>query len=151
VSVSYSNFSLSADFQGQTGNKIYNGKQEVRPDLYNYETQVLNYWHGDGTSNTEPRPSAGGVNYNPSDYFIQDGSFLRLRTANLSYNLPKNIAGKLQMTQATIYISGTNIWTLTKFTGYSPEVASEDVLSNGIDGGGYPVTSVYSVGLNLTF
>ena len=151
VSLSYSNFSLSADFQGQTGNKIYNGKQEVRPDLYNYETQVLNYWHGDGTSNTEPRPSAGGVNYDPSSYFIQDGSFLRLRTANLSYNLPQNIAGKLQMTQATIYISGTNIWTLTKFTGYSPEVASEDVLSNGIDEGGYPVTSVYSVGINLTF
>jgi TonB-linked SusC/RagA family outer membrane protein len=149
--VSYDNFSLSLDFQGQTGNVIYNAKQEVRPDLYNYEAQVLNFWHGEGTSNTEPRPSAGGVNYDPSSYFIQDGSFLRLRSANLSYTLPKKIASKLQMTQATVYVSGTNLWTLTKFTGYSPEVSSEDVLSNGIDEGGYPVTSVYSVGINLTF
>jgi hypothetical protein len=50
-----------------------------------------------------------------------------------------------------IYIKGSNVYTISKFTGYSPEIGSSDVLSNGIDFGTYPVTSVYSFGINLTF
>ena len=55
------------------------------------------------------------------------------------------------MQKLRIYIKADNLFTFTKFTGYSPEIGSENVLSNGIDYGGYPVTSVYSVGINLTF
>ena len=87
----FKGFDLSIDFQGQTGNKIYNAKEEIRPDLYNYETHVLDYWHGEGTSNTEPRPSAGGVNYDPSTQFIQDGSFMRLRSVIIGYTLPQDL------------------------------------------------------------
>ncbi|SDK96985.1 TonB-linked outer membrane protein, SusC/RagA family [Catalinimonas alkaloidigena] len=147
-------FDLTADFQGQTGNKIYNIKETVRPDLYNFEQHVINRWTGPGTSNTEPRATAGGYNWLPSSYFVQDGSYLRLRTLTLGYTLPEAIAQQAKMRSARVYLRGTNVFTLTKFTGYSPEVASSSSIDNGIDSGGndsYPVSSIYSVGLNVTF
>lgn len=148
---SYKSFDLSLDFQGQSGNKIYNGKMAVRPDLYNFEARVRNYWRGESTSNVEPRPSAGGVNYEPSNYFIEDGSYLRLRNIRVGYNFPLALTKKLGLTNARAYLSGTNVFTLTKYSGFTPEIGGSDAFSSGIDLGIYPITAVYSVGLNLTF
>lgn len=150
-SAEYKGFDFSADFQGQTGNKIFNGKEVVRPDPYNFEKHVMDRWTGPGTSNTEPRPSFGGYNYRPSDRFIQDGSFLRLRNLSLGYTLPTDLTRQFYINKLRIYVKGTNLFTLTKFTGYTPEIGSKDVLSNGIDNGIYPVTAIYSIGLNLIF
>ncbi len=147
----YKNFDFSADIQGQYGNKIFNGKEVVRPDPYNFEQRVIDRWTGEGTSNTVPRPSFGGYNYLLSDHYVQDGSYVRLRNIALGYNLPENLTSRLNIKQTRVYIRATNLLTLTKFTGYSPEVASENDLSNGIDQGGYPVTTIYSAGLNLNF
>ena len=147
----YKGIEFSADFQGQIGNKIFNGKEVVRPDPYNFEQHVFNRWTGPGTSTTEPRASFGGYNYSISDRFLQDGSFLRLRNLMVSYRVPEAIAKKLKLNDLRIYLKGTNAYTLTRFTGYTPEIGSYDVLSNGIDHGTYPVTAVYSIGLNLTF
>lgn len=147
----FKGFDLSFDLQGQTGNKIFNGKEVVRPDPYNFEKHVMDRWRGEGTSNSEPRPSFGGYNYTPSDRFIQDGSFIRLRTVMLGYTLPSTVSDKIYIQNLRIYIKGSNIFTLTKFTGYTPEIGSSSVLSNGIDNGTYPVTAVYSAGINLTF
>jgi TonB-linked SusC/RagA family outer membrane protein len=144
-------FDLSIDLQGVVGNEIFNGKEVVRPDPYNFEQHVMDRWTGENTSETEPRPSFGGYNYLPSDRFIQSGSFLRLRNVSLGYSLPETLVQRISAVRARIYIKGSNIYTLTKFTGYTPEIGSGDVLSNGIDNGIYPVTAVYSVGLNLTF
>ncbi|CAN5149235.1 TonB-dependent receptor [soil metagenome] len=151
LSVQFKNLDFSLDFQGQIGNKILNGKELVRPDPYNFEQRVFNRWRGEGTSNTEPRPSFGGYNYNISDHFIQDGSFGRLRNVILGYSLPQAISSRLKMQQVRFYIGGTNLLTFTRFTGYTPEIASEDVLSNGIDRGAYPVSAIYSAGLNINF
>jgi TonB-linked SusC/RagA family outer membrane protein len=147
----YKEFDFSFDVQGQTGNKIFNAKEVVRPDPYNFEQHVMKRWTGPGTSNTEPRPSFGGYNYNPSDRFIQDGSFARLRTVMLGYTLPSSLLHKLFLQNVRFYIKGNNLYTLAKFTGYTPEIGSSDVLSNGIDFGVYPVTAVYSIGATLTF
>ncbi|TSA37201.1 MAG: TonB-dependent receptor [Porphyromonadaceae bacterium] len=149
--LAYKGFEFSADFQGQVGNKIFNGKEVVRPDPYNFEQHVFNRWTGSGTSNTEPRSSFGGYNFSISDRFIQDGSFMRLRNVTLAYRVPESFAKKIKLNDLRIYLKGTNVYTLTKFTGYTPEIGSYDVLSNGIDNGTYPVTAVYSVGINLTF
>ena len=148
---SFKGFDLSIDFQGQVGNEIYNGKEAVRPDLYNFETHVIDHWTGEGTSTTEPQASSGGINYAPSNRFIQDGSFLRLRNVTIGYSFPESVAAKVHMKEARFYVGGSNLLTFTKFTGYTPEIGSSDVLANGIDTGIYPVTSIYSVGLNLTF
>jgi TonB-linked SusC/RagA family outer membrane protein len=147
----YKQLDLSVDFQGQVGNKIYNGKEAVRPDLYNFEATVLDRWTGEGTSNEEPRATAGGYNWLPSNRFIQDGSFIRLRSVTLGYNFTDSFLERIKITQARIYLRGTNLWTLTKFTGYTPEIGSNDVLSSGIDYGAYPVTAVFSGGVNINF
>jgi TonB-linked SusC/RagA family outer membrane protein len=149
--VGYKGFDISADFQGQTGNEIYNAKETVRPDLYNFEQHVFDRWRGEGTSNSEPRAAQGGYNFEHSSRFIQDGSFFRLRSLTLGYNLPQTTISKAKLSSARIYVRGTNVFTLTKFTGYSPEVASGSVLDNGIDNSTYPVSALYSVGLNLSF
>lgn len=147
----YKGFDLSFDFHGQTGNKIFNGKDAVRPDPYNFERNVWDRWTGPGTSDTEPRPSFGGYNFTPSDRFIQDGSFLRLRNVMIGFTLPESLSAKLAMKDVRVYLKGTNVFTLTKFSGYTPEIGSYDVLSNGIDYGIYPIAAVYSIGLNINF
>jgi hypothetical protein len=149
--ISYKNFDLVIDFQGQTGNEIYNGKLAVRPDLYNFEARVKNHWRGDGTSNSEPKPTVGGVNFEPSSYFIEDGSYLRLRNIRIGYSLPQGLSSKLSLRKARFYLSGTNVFTATKYSGFTPEIGGTDVVSTGIDLGVYPITAVYSIGLNLTF
>ena len=156
--ISYKGFVLSADFQGQHGNKILNYKESVRSDLYNFEQHVMDRWRGEGTSNTEPRPTQGGYNYLISSRFIQDASFFRLRSLTVGYDLPAEIAGRMKMKSARLYLRGTNIFTATKYTGYTPEITSVDPknpatesLNAGIDRGSYPIPSVYSVGLNVTF
>ncbi len=151
LEASFKGFNLSADLQGQMGNKIYNAKETVRPDLYNFEQRYFNRWTGEGSTNSEPRSSSGGYNFLPSSRFIQDGSYFRLRSISLGYTLPQTLIEKIYVQSAQIYVRGTNVFTSTKFTGYSPEVSSGSVLDNGIDNGGYPIPSVYSVGLNVTF
>ncbi|MCX6265794.1 MAG: TonB-dependent receptor [Bacteroidetes bacterium] len=142
---------LSVNVQGQTGNKIFNAKEMVRPDPYNFESHVMDRWTGPGTSTTEPKPSFGGYNYMASDYFIQDGSFLRIRNIILGYTLPAAWGAKIFMEKIKVYVKADNIYTWTKYSGYTPEIGSGDVLSAGIDYGIYPITAVYSIGLNLNF
>ncbi len=151
VELTYHSFDFSFSLQGQTGNKIFNGKEVVRPDAYNFEQHVMDRWTGPGTSNTEPRATFGGYNYIPSDKYVQDGSFMRLRSLVIGYSLPMALSEKIHMQQCRVYVKGNNIYTLTKFTGYTPEIGSNDVLSNGIDTGIYPITAIYSFGINLTF
>lgn len=151
VELVYKAFDFSLDIQGQTGNKIFNGKDVVRPDPYNFEKYVFDRWTGEGTSNAVPRPSFGGYNYTPSDYFLLDGSFARLRNVMLGYTLPKRLTERLSLGTVRCYIKGTNLYTLTSYSGYTPEIGGYDVLSNGIDSGVYPIAGVYSFGLNINF
>ncbi len=150
VSVSYKNFSLNLDFQGQYGNEIYNVKETVRPDLYNFEQRYWERWTSEGTSNEQPRSTAGGYNYLPSEHFVQDGAFFRLRSAMLGYNLPENLVKKLKAQSINVYVSGTNLFTLKKYSGYSPEILG-GAIDSGLDYGTYPVSSIYSLGMRLTF
>ncbi|MFN8258253.1 MAG: TonB-dependent receptor [Bacteroidales bacterium] len=151
ISITYKALDFSLDFNGQSGNDIFNGKEVVRPDPYNFEKHVFDRWTGPYTSNTEPKPSFGGYNFTPSDRFILDGSFVRLRTAMIGFTLPENLSKKFHVQNLRVYAKGNNLFTLTEFTGYTPEIGSYDVLSNGIDYGQYPVTAIYSFGLNVTF
>ncbi|MCF8371374.1 MAG: TonB-dependent receptor [Bacteroidales bacterium] len=151
ANLSYKNLYSSFDFYGQIGNELYNGKNAVRPDLYNFESRVKDRWHGDGTSNTEPRATASGVNYEPSEYFIENGSFLRLRNVTIGYVFTEKHLARIGFSKVDIYVRGSNIFTSTKFSGYSPEIGGADVISSGIDSGTYPVSSVIFCGINLTF
>jgi TonB-linked SusC/RagA family outer membrane protein len=151
LEMQYKAFDLAVDIQGQTGNKIFNGKDVVRPDPYNFESYVWDRWTGPGTSNEIPKPSFGGYNFTPSDFFIQDGSFIRLRNLIIGYTLPTSLTNRINLQHVRLFLKGTNLYTITKFKGYTPEIGSHDVLSNGIDYGVYPIAAVYSVGLNVNF
>jgi TonB-linked SusC/RagA family outer membrane protein len=151
ANIGYKGFGLQLFFQGQVGNEIYNGKRAVRPELYNFESFVLDRWTGEGSTNSQPRLTNAGLNYSPSDWFIEDGSFLRLRTVTLSYQPSQAFLRGLGLASASVFLRGTNVYTFTEYSGYSPEIASQNVLSSGIDLGLYPITAVYSAGLSFSF
>lgn len=150
LGVNYAGFDLSADFQGQTGNKIYNGKAVIRPGIANYEAKYADRWRANAPSTSIPRATAGGNNFLPSEFFLEDGTFMRLRTLTLSYTLPKDLVKKVFMGSASIFARGTNLLTWTKFSGYTPEVGSADI-DGALDLGIYPVATVYTCGANITF
>ena len=108
-------------------------------------------WTGEGTSNTEPRVTNSGHNYIPSDRFIEDGSFVRLRNIQLGYTLPRKWLDKVRLNTFRVYVSGTNLITWTDYTGYMPEVGSNSPFSSGIDDGIYPIAKTYTVGLSVSF
>ncbi|MEM9896617.1 MAG: hypothetical protein AAF789_09640, partial [Bacteroidota bacterium] len=161
LGIGYKNFDLSLLFQGQSGNEIFNIKETNRfVTRLNYEQRYINYWRGEGTSNTEPRPTAGGNNFLPSSRFIQDGSFFRLRTITLSYLFPRSILEKAKLSSGRLFVRGNNVFTITDYTGFSPEVGAATgtggsdggaQLTSGVSTGTYPVFSTYSVGIDLTF
>lgn len=151
LGAAYKGFDLSANFDGQTGNKIYNAKMMARFGTPNFEKIYLQSWNGEGTSNTVPRVTNSGVNYQVSSFFLVDGSFLRLRNVQLGYTLPDRYIKTLSIRKLRIYVSGTNLFTDTKYTGYTPQFAGGTVIDNNIDRGIYPVARTISLGINLNF
>jgi len=85
-----------------------------------------------------------------SDFFIQDGSFVRLRNSSLGYTLPKNITEAIKINRIRFYVSAENLLTLTSYKGYDPEIGG-GVFSNGIDRGIYPQARTILGGVNITF
>lgn len=151
INLAYKNFDVTVDVQSQHGNKIFNGKEIVRPDPYNFERRYINFWNGDGSSNSEPKPSNGGVNYEPSSRYIYDGSFIRLRNISLGYTLPQAFVDKGGVKTVRAFVRVTNLLTVSKFTGYTPEIVSGNPVLNGIDVATYPIPRIFSGGLTMTF
>lgn len=151
-------FDFSAMCQGVYGNKImYAPANFGGPGLGNFlyhenlQASALNRWHGEGTSNTQPRlywradPGQNGAN---SDFFVEDGSFIRLKNLQIGYSFPKKWLKKAGIGNLRIYGGGTNLWTLTKYPGFDPEIALETSDSYGWD---YPMAKTAIFGLNLDF
>ncbi|MFC3414201.1 SusC/RagA family TonB-linked outer membrane protein [Algoriphagus hitonicola] len=142
---------FSADFNGTLGNEIYNAKKQVRFNTYNFETSFLDRWTGEGTSTTEPRVTNGGHNYEVSDRFIEDGSFLRLRNVQVGYTFPAATLEKIRVQNFRLYVSGTNLFTISKYSGYTPEIGGGNVLGTGYDSGIYPIARTINVGVSANF
>jgi TonB-linked SusC/RagA family outer membrane protein len=147
----YKGFDFNLDWQFQLGSEIYNAKKAIRPGNYNFEVSYLDRWTGEGTSNTEPKLSNGGNNYLVSDRFVESADYLRLRNVQLGYSLSDDVISNWGISKLRFYISATNIWTITSFTGFTPEINSATPIAANIDYGGYPVPATFNLGLNLTF
>jgi TonB-linked SusC/RagA family outer membrane protein len=128
----------------------------------NLHEEVLNSWTEDNQNTTVPRLVQGNNIFNSyfNDYLVEDASYFRLKNAQLGYTLPGTLTGKIGVDRLRIYISGENLFTLTEYSGYSPELGHlqystelgrNDPLSQGLDDGSYPVTRRFLFGLNLTF
>jgi hypothetical protein len=146
-------FDLGVGFSGQSGNEVYNYKRGRRFEYENYEEQFLARWNGEGTSNFEPRITTSGHNYQSSDRWIEDGSFLKLHTARLGVRLPQTVSQRMGVDAARLYVSGTNVLLWSDYTGYTPELTAPSVIANGIDqfDGVYPPSRTITFGIDLTF
>ncbi|RYZ60890.1 MAG: TonB-dependent receptor, partial [Chitinophagaceae bacterium] len=162
ASASYKNFDLSVFFQGIQGNKVFNASRIISEGmvrLFNSSTEVLNAWAPGKTNTTVPRAINGDPNQNvrPSDRWIEDGSYLRLKNVMLAYNVPSaalSRIGRGVVNSFRIYVSSQNLLTFTKYKGYDPEVGNRtpgSSLTNGIDYATYPQPRSFQVGIQATF
>lgn len=150
----YKGFEVNVFFQGTQGNDIYNSTVRYDFTYVNRPSTALNRWTGPGTSDFEPRVSLTDPNQNArvSDRFVEDGSYLRLKNLQVAYNLPKEWLRKAHLSKLKIYVTGQNLLTFTKYSGYDPEIGSVGgSLEIGIDRGFYPQARTVMGGLSLTF
>jgi len=161
IAADYKNFDLAIFLQGVQGNMIYNDTRVITEGMirfFNAGTQVLNAWTPTNTNTTIPRAVSNDPNGNgrTSTRFLEDGSYLRLKNITLGYNLAS--AKLTAWTKGTVrsfrfYISGQNLLTATKYTGYDPEVGNRtnNSLTNGIDWAIYPQPKAFQVGVQVNF
>lgn len=148
INLEYKGFDLMMFGQGVAGNQIYQGVRRLDMINANWQTNALNRWTGEGTSNSYPRLSTTDTNGNfsrPSTFHLQDGDYFRIKVIQLGYSLPESIIGKT-LTKARIYVTAENLLTFTKYTGFDPEIGG-DVM--GIDRGYYPQARSLMIGCNL--
>ena len=159
LNASYKGFDLSALGQVTYGNDIYNGAgiyQSVNGDFFDNQTvDQLDRWRkaGDVTNIPQARFGAGNGTQTSSRW-IQDGSFFRIKNITLGYNLPANLVKKGYLQSVRIYLTGQNLATFTKYTGYDPEVVSGLYNANTVLGHDFytpPLAKTFLAGLNLGF
>ena len=147
----YKGFDFMFMIQGTIGNDIYDAtrRTDVRPA--NLPSYMLNRWTGPGTSNKYPRFVVGdGTNWQSSDLYVTDGSYMRLKNIQLGYTLPKNITQRFYVNNLRVYVAAENLLTFTKYAGYDPEISSGGT-SLGVDYGVYPQSRTFTVGVNVGF
>lgn len=147
----YKNFDFMAFAQGAAGNKIFQGLRRLDIADANYLTTALGRWHGEGTSNDYPRLTNTDTNSNfsrMSNFYLEKGDYLRLKIVQLGYSLPQNVAESISANKVRLYISAENLYTLTKYTGYDPEIGGTVY---GIDKGYYPQARTFMFGVNVQF
>lgn len=143
----WKDFDIQLFFQGVGGNKIYN---QMRHRLEgNGSTSVMspdmvNAWTPDNTDGTIPNPK-NSVNYYVSNRFLESGDYFRLKNLQIGYSLPTNLIKKAGFENCRFYLQGSNLFTVTKYKGFDPEV------NGGVDYGNYPQSRTYMVGVNITY
>ncbi len=151
ISLNYKDWDFTAYAFASIGNEIVRNYERNQP-LVNKSAYTLNRWTGEGTTNEFPRVTTGATsNFLFSDYFVEDGSFVRLQNAQIGYTLPAEVVERVGIDQLRVYISGNNLFTLTEYRGYDPSASSGAPIGAGIDQGFYPVPRTYLMGVNLKF
>jgi TonB-dependent starch-binding outer membrane protein SusC len=155
--VSYKNFDLSLFIQGVQGNDVFNATRvetEGMSDAKNQTIAVARRWRQVGDVTDIPKATPNNTdNSRVSTRFVEDGSFVRVKALTLGYNVPKNVLTKVRLSNAKIYVTGENLFTITNYSGYDPEVNAYGGSNTamGIDFGTYPQTRNLIFGVNLSF
>lgn len=152
----YKNFDLSIGLQGVLGNKIYNATRQTLEDVTkgsNFLASCLDYWTPENKNASHPRLTWDDPNRNTraeSDRYLENGSYLRLRSVQLGYTFPQTwFKGAIQ--HARVYINAENLFTITSYSGYSPDVNADNANYRGFDNFIYPTNRTFMLGLNVTF
>jgi hypothetical protein len=156
--LTYWRFDLSIFFQGSFGNDIYNATRidlEGMFDSKNQSAAVLNRWTPTNKYTDIPKASKGGNvdNVRNSTRFVEDGSYVRLKAITLSYKIFDNSKKIKGAPKLSVYATGQNLLTFTKYSGFDPEVNAygQSAVEAGIDYGTYPQAMTFIIGLNLEF
>ena len=153
VSLNYKGFNLSVDFGGVYGNEVYRvwGSLESPFQRVNYASFQLDRWHGPGTSNWVPLISqADRSNYVGSTYNIEDGSYFRIRNAQLGYNFSQGLISRMKMKNLRVFVNTQNPKTWKNNSGYTAEFGGS-ATQFGYDAAGGAIPIVTTFGLNVTF
>lgn len=148
-------FDLNIQFQGVQGVDVFNANKAYSRFFFgdnNTTTDIYEAWTEENHTK-HPRNIASDPNGNfskPSDYFIEDGSYLKLRNIQLGFNLPFRFLERVKIKKARVYLNANNILTFTKYSGLDPEIAGSNV-SRGVDFGLYPQVRTYSGGIEIQF
>lgn len=155
TSWNYKTFDLMLDFQGVAKVDIYNANMGWRYGNENFTKDFYDHrWHGEGTSNTYPSTNiGGGTNYLPNSFFVQSGSYFRVRNIQLGYSLPSKVVEKLKLKKLRVYANAQNALNFFKYKGLSPEITANENKATraGIDANVYPLSATYNFGVNITF
>ncbi len=156
LSAEYKNFEISAFIQGVAGARIMNLNRfytEGMTGAGNFGVETLNRWTEEEPNENFPRAIMTDPNSNTriSSRWIESGDYVRLSNMQLSYTLPARISQRVQVQQMRVYVTGKNLYTLTRYSGYDPDVGSlgGSVLQTGIDLGRYPLSQTFLIGINL--
>ncbi|MBL7968620.1 MAG: TonB-dependent receptor [Prolixibacteraceae bacterium] len=153
LNLEYKGFDMNMFVYAALGQEVYDATRRYDMNGTNYRADWLNRWTGPGTSNYYPRVTFVDDNQNMktvSDFFVHDGSFVRLRNITLGYTLPKSVTDYMKIKNIRFYVSAENLLTFTSYKGYDPEIGG-GVFSNGIDHGIYPQARTVLGGVNITF
>ena len=149
----YKGFDFNIILSTQIGHDIFRAYERSDVTYTNYQTFWLDRWTSENTNTTYPRLVSNDPNNNqrPSDFYLEDGSFLRLRNLQIGYNLPERLVEKAKLQGLRVYLSANNLFTLTNYNGFDPEIGTSGwILDTGIDKGYYPSNKTIGFGLKVT-
>jgi TonB-linked SusC/RagA family outer membrane protein len=161
LSGNYKNWDFSAYLYAELGKEIVRNYERFLPNV-NKPSYYLDRWTGEGTSNSIPRLTNDATNNKLfSDFFVEDGSFLRLQNIQIGYNIAADVLEKVGVSKLRVYTSINNLFTITDYSGYDPSQISgldqdrddgnDGTIGSGIDGGSYPSAKQFILGLNIEF
>jgi hypothetical protein len=158
LALNYKNFDFTAFFYGSQGNDIYNWNKwwiDFWPSFQGQKSTDLLYksWTPDRTNTNVPiatNVSNFSTNTQSVSYYIEDGSFLRLKNLQLGYTIPESVTSKANIGSLRVYVQAVNLFTLTKYSGVDPEIGGDD-RNKGVDAGNYPLVKQFVFGLNVNF
>ena len=162
VTLGYKNWELTAFAQGVQGNELFN-YLKYWTDFNTFQgnrskDMLYNSWKKQGDVALLPRlNSQDGTSQQISSYFVEDGSYMRIKNIQLTYTVPKNLLSKIKLSSVQVYVQGQNLFTFTKYKGLDPDINlrtsgndNQDI-HMGIDEGAFPVAKSYNVGLRVGF
>ncbi len=149
LTLRYKNFDLIAYAFASIGNEIVRNYERAQPNVNRLATS-LDRWTGEGTSNSVPRlTTAATANNVFSDYYVEDGSYLRLQRLQLGYKIPVATTKKIGIEEVRFFIAVNNLFTITKYMGFDPAASNGAPIGSGFDSGFYPAARTYTFGFNI--
>ncbi len=154
LNIKYKNFDISSVVSAQIGHDIFRSYERSDVTFTNYQTFWLDRWTEENPSDEYFRLSSTDRNNNqrPSDFYLEDGTFYRLKNVQLGYRVPTSILEKVKMKELRIFFSANNLLTITAYQGFDPDIGTNGwILDSGIDKGFYPSSKTLGGGIKVTF